>query len=120
MLALIAQVNMAEVFGRDQIGDSVDMALETLPGDVLRFKVSYNMNKLNMSPTEPMKELQNAENVLKTKSGDAFVVTSFDHHLPSRKAMEGIRGKNENEEHREQELVGEQEPIPIIQEPPPG
>ncbi|KAK6148016.1 hypothetical protein DH2020_018928 [Rehmannia glutinosa] len=28
--------------------------------------------------------------------------------------------EDENEEHREQELVGEQEPIPIIQEPPPG
>ncbi|XP_073121805.1 uncharacterized protein [Henckelia pumila] len=50
MLALIGQFNVAEV--------------------------SYNMNKLNMSLTELMKELQNAESVLKTQSGDALAVAS--------------------------------------------
>ncbi|KAK6151921.1 hypothetical protein DH2020_014556 [Rehmannia glutinosa] len=77
MLALIVQFNVAEVLGADIKSETqVNMALETLRMMFSQFKVSYNMNKLNMSLTELMKELQNAANILKTKSGDAFVVPS--------------------------------------------
>ncbi|KAK6139022.1 hypothetical protein DH2020_027233 [Rehmannia glutinosa] len=77
MLALIAQFNVAEVLGAELESEThVDMTLETLPEMFSQFKVSYNMNKVNMSLTKLIKELQNAENVLKTKSSDAFAVTS--------------------------------------------
>ncbi|XP_073152236.1 uncharacterized protein [Henckelia pumila] len=75
MLALIGQFNVAEVLGAEIKSETqVDMTLETLPEMFSQFKVSYNMNKLNMSLIELMKELQNAESVLKTQSGDALVV----------------------------------------------
>ncbi|KAK6153040.1 hypothetical protein DH2020_012679 [Rehmannia glutinosa] len=67
----------------------IDMALETLPEMFSPFKVSYNMIKLNMPMTELMKELQNAKNVLKTKSGDAFPVTSI---RPSSSKLKGNGG----------------------------
>ncbi|XP_052209176.1 uncharacterized protein LOC127812697 [Diospyros lotus] len=75
MLALIAQFNVAEVLGveiKTQI--QVDIALETLPEMFSQFKVNYNMNKLNMSLTELMKDLQNAKSVLKAKIGDAMAI----------------------------------------------
>lgn len=52
------------------------MALESLPKMFSQFKVSYNINRMIIFLTELMKELQNVENVLKTMSGDALVVTS--------------------------------------------
>jgi hypothetical protein len=36
--------------------NQVDMTLETLPGMLSQFKVNYNMNKMEMSLTELMKE----------------------------------------------------------------
>ncbi|XP_022872449.1 uncharacterized protein LOC111391458 [Olea europaea var. sylvestris] len=78
MLALIARFNVAEVLGAEiQSEMQVDMALETLPEMFSQFKVSYNMNKLNISLTELMKELQNAEAILKTKSGETHAVSSY-------------------------------------------
>ncbi|XP_075491014.1 uncharacterized protein LOC142529475 isoform X1 [Primulina tabacum] len=97
MLALIAQFNMAEVLGAEIKSETqVDMALETLPEMFSQFKVSYNMNKLNMSLTELMKELQNAESVLKTKTGDAFVVPSVGPSYSKPKGKNGNKRKKPN------------------------
>ncbi|XP_075507983.1 uncharacterized protein LOC142544833 [Primulina tabacum] len=103
MLALIAQFNMAEVLGAEIKSETqVDMALETLPEMFSQFKVSYNMNKLNMSLTELMKELQNAESVLKTKTGDAFVVASAGPSYSKPKGKIGNKRKKPNKKGQQQ------------------
>ncbi|XP_073121818.1 uncharacterized protein [Henckelia pumila] len=98
MLDLIGQFNVAEVLGAEIKSETqVDMALETLPEMFSQFKVSYNMNKLNMSLTELMKELQNAESVLKTQSGDALAVASVGPSYSNRKGFQVTKELNEGE-----------------------
>ncbi|XP_075515579.1 uncharacterized protein LOC142550225 [Primulina tabacum] len=97
MLVLITQFNVAGVLGAEIKSETqVDMALETLPEMFSQFKVSYIMNKLNMSLTELMKELQNAESVLKTKTGDAFVVASAGPSYSKPKGKNGNKRKKPN------------------------
>ncbi|KAI3471446.1 hypothetical protein Pfo_031193, partial [Paulownia fortunei] len=104
MLALIAQFNVAEVLGAEIKSETqVDMALETLPEMFSQFKVSYNMNKLNMSLTELMKELQNAENVLKTRGGDALAVTSTGPSSSKPKGKGGNKRKKSNKKGPQQQ-----------------
>ncbi|KAI3457782.1 hypothetical protein Pfo_014445 [Paulownia fortunei] len=79
------------------------MALETLPEMFSQFKVSYNMNKLNMSLTELMKELQNAENVLKTRGGDALAVTSTGPSSSKPKGKGGNKRKKSNKKGPQQQ-----------------
>lgn len=90
VLAFNAQFNMVEVL-RNEIKSEiqVDMTLETLFEMFSQFRVSYNMNKLNMSLIELMKELQNVENVPKTRSRDALVITFIG---PSSSKLKGKRG----------------------------
>ena len=69
MLKMIAAFEEAEVLGAIIDGESqIDMVLETLPDSFSQFKLNYNMGKLNMSLTELMKELQNAEKIIKPSS----------------------------------------------------
>ncbi|XP_022883437.1 uncharacterized protein LOC111400244 [Olea europaea var. sylvestris] len=56
------------------------MVLETLPEMFSQFIVDYNLHKMDMSLTELMKELQNAESILKARSGNTFTVTTGPSH----------------------------------------
>ena len=62
MLELIVQFNVVESLGAKIKPETlVNMALKTLLEMFSQFKVNYNMNKLEMSLTELMKELKSAE-----------------------------------------------------------
>jgi hypothetical protein len=62
ILELIVQFNMVEVLKVEIKPETqVDMALETLPEMFSQFKVNYNMNKMEMSLTESMKEVESAK-----------------------------------------------------------
>ena len=66
MICMISLFNEMEIL-RDKIdGETqVAMILETLPDSFKKFKPNYNMNKLMMSLTELMKELQMVEEIIK-------------------------------------------------------
>ncbi|CAA2966949.1 wall-associated receptor kinase 2-like [Olea europaea subsp. europaea] len=67
MLTMIGHFNAAKVLGVDIDSETqIDMVLETLLEMFSQFIVDYNLHKMDMSLTELMKELQNAESVLKS------------------------------------------------------
>ncbi|XP_022850432.1 uncharacterized protein LOC111372359 [Olea europaea var. sylvestris] len=76
MSTMIGHFNTVEVFGAGIDSETqIDMVLETLPEMFSQFIVDYNLHKMDMSLTKLMKELQNAESVLKVRSGSALTVT---------------------------------------------
>jgi hypothetical protein len=93
ILELIAQFNIAEVLGTEIKSETqVDMALETLPEMFSQFKVNYNMNKMEMSLTELMKELESTEATLKMESGNALIITHAGSLFSKPKGKYEIRG----------------------------
>jgi hypothetical protein len=66
MLKMIAVFKEVEVLGATIDPESqVDMVLETFPDSFSQFKLNYIMNKLEMTPTKLMKELQIVEKVMR-------------------------------------------------------
>ena len=64
-LAMISHISRAEVMGAKlQKEMKIDLILQSLPKHFNRFKVNYNMYKMDMTPIQLMHELKSAEQSL--------------------------------------------------------
>jgi hypothetical protein len=69
ILEMIAAFEEVEVFAATIVPESlVDLVLETLSNSFSHFKLNYNMNKLEMTLTELIKDLQIIEKVIRPQS----------------------------------------------------
>jgi hypothetical protein len=65
ILKIIATFKETKVLGATIDPESqMDMVLKTLPDSFSQFKLNYNMNKIEMTPVELMKEFQIAKKVM--------------------------------------------------------
>ena len=61
-LKMMSHLTQAEIMGTKlEQKSKIDIILESLPDRYTQFKVNYNMNKLDLTPTELMHELESAE-----------------------------------------------------------
>ena len=64
-LAMMSHISRAEVMGTTLEKEiKIDIILESLLDSFNRFKMNYNMNKLNLTPTQLMHKLESAEESL--------------------------------------------------------
>ena len=64
-LAMMSHINRAEVMGATLEEEmKIDIILESLSDSFNQFKMNYNMNKLNLTPTQLMHELDSAKKSL--------------------------------------------------------
>ena len=64
-LAMISHISRTEVMGATLEEEmKIDIILESLPNRFNQFKINYNMNKLNLTPTQLMHELESVEESL--------------------------------------------------------
>ena len=92
-LKMMSHLNQAEVLGMKMEQRSrIDFIFESLPDRFTQFKVNYNMNKMDLTPTELMHELESAERAF-GKSGSVHM-TEGSTFKPKGKPKGGKKNKN--------------------------
>ena len=73
-LAMMSHISRAEVMGATLEEEmKIDIILESLPDSFNQFKMNCNMNKLNLTPTQLMQELESAEKSLVKPASVHFI-----------------------------------------------
>ena len=92
-LKMMSHLNQAEVLGmKMEQRSQIDFIFESLPDRFTQFKVNYNMNKMDLTPTELMHELESAERAF-GKSGGVHM-TEGSTFKPKGKPKGGKKNKN--------------------------
>ena len=92
-LKMMSHLNQAEVLGmKMEQRSQIDFIFESLPDRFTQFKVNYNMNKMDLTPTELMHELESAEMAF-GKSGGVHM-TEGSTFKPKGKPKGGKKNKN--------------------------
>ena len=92
-LKMMSHLNQAEVLGmKMEQRSQIDFIFESLPDRFTQFKVNYNMNKIDLTPTELMHELESAERAF-GKSGGVHM-TEGSTFKPKGKPKGGKKNKN--------------------------
>ena len=92
-LKMMSHLNQAEVLGmKMEQRSQIDFIFESLPDRFTQFKVNYNMNKMDLTPTELMHELESAERAF-GKSGSVHM-TEGSTFKPKGKPKGGKKNKN--------------------------
>ena len=95
-LKMMSHLNQAEVLGmKMEQRSQIDFIFESLPDRFTQFKVNYNMNKMDLTPTELMHELESAERAF-GKSGGVHM-TEGSTFKPKGKPKGGKKNKNKQE-----------------------
>ena len=92
-LKMMSHLNQAEVLGmKMEQRSQIDFIFESLPDRFTQFKVNYNMNKMDLTPTELIHELESAERAF-GKSGSVHM-TEGSTFKPKGKPKGGKKNKN--------------------------
>ena len=95
-LAMMSHISRVFVTGATLEEEmKIDIILESLPDSFNQFKMNYNMNKLNLTPTQLMHELESAEESLVKPASVHLAEGSV---KPKRKP----KGGNKNKKKRQQ------------------